>query len=153
MRFIPTIALAALLRALPSLTSNGAGDGTQAALADFKAAGVQIHCNLSPSMDLNAIFANFDTMAQHSPGGLCGGVVAPMLTVGGRQSAQASADAKTKFYVCNQSDKTRCISLGADKRTLLQFVYNQCKGKAFWIQESDEWSYGVDPIDNPECGF
>lgn len=144
------------LGVLPARSSPIVEVHTEVVLSDSNPAlaGNKIHCNLSPSIDINAILADFDTMAQHSSGGLCGGVVAPQLTIGGRKSAQASADGVTKFYVCNNAKEARCISLGADKRKLLENVWRtQCNGKAFWIQEDDEWSYGVDDIGTKECGF
>jgi hypothetical protein len=126
---------------------------TRAETTDISTTKNTVHCTNNNPIPLLDILADFDTMAANSPSGLCGGIVAPVLSVPGRQGAQASSDGNSKFYVCNYARSARCITLGADKRKQIQEAHKTCNSKPFWIAEDDQWNYGVDQIDNGECGF
>jgi hypothetical protein len=75
-------------------------------------------------------------------------------TINSRSLANAqSSNGLVQFYVCNNAFSTRFFTLDSTKQSNIENAYALCNGNAFFITESDEFSYGGDVAGIKECGF
>ena len=149
MRYLFTTAFVALLYTMPATARTLEAKSELTARVPIP----NVNCvPNSPIISVSTVVAQFDVISKTAPYEQCGGLWAPTIHVDGKRSVEASADGRYKFYICNNDNKNRCITLGPDKRKRLEDASRQCGGRTFWIRDNDGWSFGVDPIHVKECG-
>lgn len=100
-------------------------------------------CVSNCPIDENQMVTAFDEMSAANNG---------VVYVNSRSSS-TTENGGTQFYVCNNAYSRRYITLDSTKQSNIENAYALCGGNAFYITESDGWSYGGDDAGISECGF
>ncbi|KAH7110304.1 hypothetical protein B0J11DRAFT_512522 [Dendryphion nanum] len=120
---------------------------------ELVARGITVHCKKNtPTISPAAVGRLFRTLAGGRPEEQCGASFGPTLHIGGKSSVSARTG-NFQIYVCNSSEKKRCVTLGKDRGKILEDASEQCNGRLFYVREDDGWTFGVDVGENKECGF